>query len=188
MADELAAKLQRQRMSADGQAPGAKKAEPFNPYTAFPEFTRKQIKEYQTMFKKYDTSGDGFIDLMELKLMMEKLGHAQTHAGLKEMIATVDDDGDGQMSFREFLMIFKMAAAGELQLQGLKEIALASTVDVSKEGVGGAKNFFEAKEKAAQRGSDFEAEIKSEQEERRKEAEAAAARKAEFKKKMASFH
>ena len=38
-----------------------------------------------------------------------------------------------------------------MQLQGLKEIALASSVDVSKEGVGGAKNFFEARAKAAQR-------------------------------------
>mmetsp|Transcript_56853 Transcript_56853/g.78820 ORF Transcript_56853/g.78820 Transcript_56853/m.78820 type:complete len:188 (-) Transcript_56853:149-712(-) len=187
MADELAAKLARQRMSADGQAV-PKKAEPFNPYTAFPEFTRKQIKEYQNMFKTYDTGKDGFICLMELKLMMEKLGHAQTHAALKQMIATVDEDQDDQMSFKEFLMIFKLAAAGELELQGLKEIALASSVDVSKEGVGGAKNFFEAKDQAAKRGSEFEAEIKAEQEERKKEAEAAAARKAEFKRKMASFH
>jgi len=192
MSNELAAKLARQRLSADGEggagdASPVKRAEPFNPYTAFPEFTRKQIKEYQAMFKKYDTSRDGFIDLMELKMMMEKLGHAQTHAALKEMIAVVDDDNDGQMNFKEFLMIFKMAAAGELELQGLKEIALASSVDVSKEGVGGAKNFFEAKEQQANQMGAFEAEIKAEQEERKKEAAAAAERKAAFKAKMASF-
>uniref|UniRef100_A0A3Q3R9A4 EF-hand domain-containing protein n=1 Tax=Monopterus albus TaxID=43700 RepID=A0A3Q3R9A4_MONAL len=33
-----------------------------------------------------ETARDGFIDLMELKLMMEKLGAPQTHLGLKNMI------------------------------------------------------------------------------------------------------
>ena len=42
-----------------------------------------------------------FIDFMELKLMMEKLGEPQTHLGLKEMIKAVDEDNDGQISFRE---------------------------------------------------------------------------------------
>lgn len=35
---------------------------------------------------RYDAGRDGFIDLMELKLMMEKLGAPQTHLGLKNMI------------------------------------------------------------------------------------------------------
>ena len=38
---------------------------------------------------RYDTSNDGFIDVMELKLMMEKLGHPQTHVALKDMIKEV---------------------------------------------------------------------------------------------------
>ena len=38
---------------------------------------------------------------MELKLMMEKLGEPQTHLGLKNMIKEVDEDNDGQISFRE---------------------------------------------------------------------------------------
>uniref|UniRef100_A0A3B4EY64 EF-hand domain-containing protein n=1 Tax=Pundamilia nyererei TaxID=303518 RepID=A0A3B4EY64_9CICH len=43
---------------------------------------------------RYDTGKDGFIDLMELKLMMEKLGAPQTHLGLKNMIKEVDEDFD----------------------------------------------------------------------------------------------
>lgn len=39
--------------------------------------------------------------------MMEKLQAPQTHLGLKEMIAEIDEDNDGKISFREFLMIFK---------------------------------------------------------------------------------
>ena len=33
--------------------------------------------------------------------MMEKLGEPQTHLALKEMIRTIDEDNDGQISFRE---------------------------------------------------------------------------------------
>ena len=35
------------------------------------------------MFKKYDSSNDGYLDLPELKYMMEKLDQAQTHVALK---------------------------------------------------------------------------------------------------------
>ncbi len=42
-----------------------------------------------------------FIDFMELKMMMEKLGEPQTHLALKEMIRTVDEDKDDKISFRE---------------------------------------------------------------------------------------
>ncbi|XP_009323576.1 PREDICTED: EF-hand domain-containing protein D2-like [Pygoscelis adeliae] len=50
---------------------------------------------------RYDAGKDGFIDLMELKLMMEKLGAPQTHLGLKNMIKEVDEDLDNKLSFRE---------------------------------------------------------------------------------------
>ena len=50
---------------------------------------------------RYDASRDGFIDLMELKLMMEKLEAPQTHLGLKSMINEVDEDFDSKLSFRE---------------------------------------------------------------------------------------
>ena len=33
--------------------------------------------------------------------MMEKLGEPQTHLALKAMIKEVDEDNDGQISFRE---------------------------------------------------------------------------------------
>lgn len=50
---------------------------------------------------RYDVGKDGYIDLLELKLMMEKLGAPQTHLGLKTMIKEVDEDFDGMISFRE---------------------------------------------------------------------------------------
>jgi hypothetical protein len=49
---------------------------PFNPSVEFPEFSRKEIKDFEKKFKEFDTSKDGWIDEMELKYMMEKLGIA----------------------------------------------------------------------------------------------------------------
>lgn len=45
----------------------------------------------------------------------------------------------------QFLLIFRKAAAGELQESGLHVLARLSEIDVSTEGVKGAKSFFEAK-------------------------------------------
>lgn len=69
-----------------------------------------------------------FIDLMELKLMMEKLGEPQTHIGLKAMIKEVDEDHDGQISFREVseFLVIKMNCIFFISLCSfLKELVMA---------------------------------------------------------------
>ena len=60
----------------------------------------------------------------------------------------------------KFVLIFKKARDGTLQIEGLKTIA--QTCDVSTEGVKGAKSFFEAKANEISRASKFEQEIKGE--------------------------
>ncbi|XP_023693293.1 EF-hand domain-containing protein D2 isoform X3 [Paramormyrops kingsleyae] len=137
---------------------------------------------------RYDAGKDGFIDLMELKLMMEKLGAPQTHLGLKNMIKEVDEDLDNKLNFKEFLLIFRKAAAGELpEDSGLHALARLSEIDVSTEGVKGAKTFFEAKVKAINESSKFEAEIRQEQEEKKKQAEDKKQRQAAFKELKSAF-
>uniref|UniRef100_A0A8C4QF00 EF-hand domain family, member D2 n=1 Tax=Eptatretus burgeri TaxID=7764 RepID=A0A8C4QF00_EPTBU len=159
-----------------------------NPNAEFREFSRRQIKDMEAMFKRYDAGKDGFIDLMELKLMMEKLEAPETHLGLKNMIKEVDEDFDGKLSFREFLLIFRKAAAGELaEDSGLMALARLSEIDVSTEGVKGAKTFFEAKVQAVAEGSRFEAEIRAEQEEKRHEAEVKKQRRDAFKELQSAF-
>lgn len=64
---------------------------------------------------RYDTGRDGFLCLTELKYMMEKLGAPQTHLGLKAMIQEVDEDNDGQISFREFLLIFRFLHSSQIK-------------------------------------------------------------------------
>ncbi|XP_046326771.1 EF-hand domain-containing protein D2-like [Haliotis rufescens] len=188
--DELAQKLMRRNNINDGIEEGSlPSARVFNPYTEFKEFSRKQIKDFEATFKKYDVNEDKFIDLMELKRMMEKLGAPQTHVSLKNMINEVDEDNDSKISFREFLLIFRKAAAGELaEDSGLYELyANISEIDVDETGVRGAKDFFEAKIKTQTIQSKFEDEIRQEQEDKKREAEEAKERRQAFKAKREVF-
>ncbi|XP_033924473.1 EF-hand domain-containing protein D2 isoform X1 [Melopsittacus undulatus] len=174
------------RAAFEGSPGGGRRV--FSPASEFREFSRRQLRDMERLFRQYDAGKDGFIDLMELKLMMEKLGAPQTHLGLKNMIKEVDEDLDSKLSFREFLLIFRKAAAGELQEDsGLHALARLSEIDVSTEGVKGAKNFFEAKVQAIHDSSRFEEEIKAEQEEKKKQAEELKQRKAAFKELQSTF-
>ncbi|XP_006866817.1 PREDICTED: EF-hand domain-containing protein D1 [Chrysochloris asiatica] len=184
---ELSAQLSRRLHIQEGAA-RPRRCRVFNPYTEFPEFSRRLIKNLENMFKRYDAGRDGYIDLMELKLMMEKLGAPQTHLGLKSMIKEVDEDFDGKLNLREFLLIFHKAAAGELQEDsGLMALAKLSEIDVALEGVKGAKDFFEAKVQALSSASKFEAELKAEQDERKREEEERRVRRAAFQELKAAF-
>ncbi|CAN9515975.1 unnamed protein product [Ophioblennius macclurei] len=187
---ELGAKLVRRGQLNEGQGEHVQPSmKVFNPYTEFKEFSRKQIKDMEKMFKTFDTGKDDYIDLMELKLMMEKLEAPQTHLGLKNMIKEVDEDLDNKLSFREFLLIFRKAAAGELaEGSGLSVLAQLSEIDVSTEGVKGAKSFFEAKVQAISDSNQFEAEIRQEQEAKKKQAEEQKERRAAFKQLKSAFN
>lgn len=187
MADvELAQKLARREAVIErGEIPEPRVSEVFNPYT---EFSRKEIKEYEKQFKKFDVNEDQVLDFEELKRMMEILGAPQTHLTLKEMIKEVDEDFDGSISFREFLLIFKKARDGELNADdGLSALARLTSIDVDKAGVGGAKEFFEAKANELAKSSKFEEEIRQEQLERKKAEEERKARQAAFKEKANFF-
>eukprot|EP00057_Strongylocentrotus_purpuratus_P020067 XP_011674541.1 PREDICTED: EF-hand domain-containing protein D2 homolog [Strongylocentrotus purpuratus] len=127
--------------------------------------------------------------MMELKYMMEKLEAPQTHLGLKAMMKEADEDLDDMISFREFLLIFRKAAAGELmEDSGLNLLAQLSEIDVDEEGVSGAKNFFEAKIAVQTQEGKFHQEILDEQEERRQEAEVKKVRQQQFREKAALFN
>ena len=51
----------------------------YNLYSEFPEFSKKQLDHYMSLFILYDTEGKGKINLEGFKRMMEKLGFPQTH-------------------------------------------------------------------------------------------------------------
>merc|ERR1711874_164109 len=187
--NELFAMLQhREAVNQGVEAPQQKERLSKNVYMEFTEFTRKQIKELEKKFKQFCSPETQIIGLTELKFMMEKLGAPQTHIGLKAIIKEVDEDLDNALTFREFLLIFRKLAAGELagrdEDDGLLQLAKLVSVDVTDIGVGGAKNFFEAKIKIANQTNKFEDEIRQEQEENKQKMLEKKARQEEFKKKQ----
>jgi len=185
--NELSAILNRRQNLNDGLQV-AKRTAKVSVYTEFSEFSRKQIKEYETQFKTFNVSDTGRLTLEELKIMMEKLGAPQTHLGLKAMIKEVDEDDDGMISFLEFMLIFRKAAAGELKEDsGLGILAKQCEINVEEVGVGGAKDFFEAKIAAIRKTSKFEDEIREEQENRKREEEEKKQRQQSFKERAAMF-
>ena len=189
---ELAHILNRRKMINEALENGGKVKNPYKKvsvYTEFTEFSRKEIKYFSDKFSAYSSvSRTGNIGLEELKVMMERLGAPQTHLGLKSMIKEVDEDGDSEISFREFLMIFRKARAGELDLEsGLGQLASLSEVDVDVVGVGQATTFFEAKIAQVQQGSRFATEIKENEVERRKEEKEKLLRERRFKERAAIF-
>eukprot|EP01089_Gocevia_fonbrunei_P014595 TRINITY_DN4026_c0_g1_i1.p1 TRINITY_DN4026_c0_g1~~TRINITY_DN4026_c0_g1_i1.p1 ORF type:complete len:172 (+),score=59.80 TRINITY_DN4026_c0_g1_i1:91-606(+) len=151
----------------------------------FKELSIGELKEFEDMFFKYDMDKDGFLNLPELKYLMEKLNMPQTHLALKAMIKEVDEDNDGQMAYREFLLIFRYAKSGKLKHDGLKAIAASISVMSDKMGVGGGKSFFEAK--AAELNNNVAEKDKAYRDQKKKEMEDARARKSAFKDRAAQF-
>lgn len=53
----------------------------------------------------FDIDGDGTITIKELKEVMRSLGQNPTKDELKAMISSVDDNGDNEIDFEEFLIL-----------------------------------------------------------------------------------
>mmetsp|Transcript_40055 Transcript_40055/g.94980 ORF Transcript_40055/g.94980 Transcript_40055/m.94980 type:complete len:306 (+) Transcript_40055:81-998(+) len=66
--------------------------------------TKGSREELITIFNKYDTSGDGFLDADELRIALRAVGGADVSIeDCEEMIGSIDADGDGVISCEEFI-------------------------------------------------------------------------------------
>jgi len=54
------------------------------------------------MFREFDTSGDGFVDLAELQVALAKAGTPVSRQEAQEILTRVDENGDGQIDLSEF--------------------------------------------------------------------------------------
>ena len=57
-------------------------------------------------FFDIDKDGSGSIDMDELKKMMRNLGQDQSDAELAELVKSVDENNDGLIQLREFLLLY----------------------------------------------------------------------------------
>mmetsp|Transcript_155831 Transcript_155831/g.283453 ORF Transcript_155831/g.283453 Transcript_155831/m.283453 type:complete len:540 (-) Transcript_155831:272-1891(-) len=66
------------------------------------------------VFQMFDHDSDGSIDVNKLGAVMRQLGHDPTEAELQEMIAEVDEDGNGLIDFPEFLSLMDVKPSARM--------------------------------------------------------------------------
>lgn len=80
---------------------------------------RSAEKELQEAFELYDQDHDGKISVAELHLILTRLGEGCSEQDCAGMVKSVDADGDGFVSFKEFRTMMtnsKSAAAATTQI------------------------------------------------------------------------
>uniref|UniRef100_A0A182IY95 EF-hand domain-containing protein n=1 Tax=Anopheles atroparvus TaxID=41427 RepID=A0A182IY95_ANOAO len=75
------------------------------------ELSDEQRQDIKEAFDLFDSEGTGMIDTKELKVAIRALGFEPKKEEIKKMIAEIDKDGSGKLSFDDFvqLMTVKMA-------------------------------------------------------------------------------
>lgn len=70
----------------------------------------QEVAEHERIFKRFDANGDGKISSSELGETLKTLGSV-TLEEIQRMMAEIDTDGDGFISFEEFT-VFARANRG----------------------------------------------------------------------------
>ena len=74
--------------------------------------TLQYIAETRDIFDQFDRDGDGYITVEDLKGALLSMGKDLTDDELRQLISEADLDGDGKVSFKEFL---SMSAATKMR-------------------------------------------------------------------------
>ncbi|XP_045062791.1 troponin C, slow skeletal and cardiac muscles-like [Coregonus clupeaformis] len=67
----------------------------------------KSEEELGELFRVFDKNGDGYIDLEELKTILESTGEAITEDDIEELMKDGDKNNDGKIDYDEFLEFMK---------------------------------------------------------------------------------
>lgn len=70
-------------------------------------FRTNAMRNYQEVFDSIDVNGDGFVSRLELGRALDKLGLRYTSTELRSMVRLLDRNGDGRLSYREFVQLLK---------------------------------------------------------------------------------
>lgn len=84
------------------------------------DFRDEEIVKLKKCFKSLDSDGGGSIGLEELEVPLIGLGFAENREEVKDIMNSVDEDGNGDIEFNEFLTIIKNSVKDE-KLQKIYE-------------------------------------------------------------------
>merc|ERR1711892_24822 len=67
--------------------------------------TEEELQEYRDIFSFFDRDGGGSITTVELGQVMRTFGWTPTEGELQELIGEIDQDGNGCITFNEFVWL-----------------------------------------------------------------------------------
>ena len=67
------------------------------------ELTKKQVEAFREVFDLFDLNGGGTIDAEELEKALNSVDIMLTQAEIIDVLTVIDDDGNGEIDFDEFL-------------------------------------------------------------------------------------
>ena len=80
----------------------------------FRKFTKAQVSMFQDQFNICDADGSGEIDFDEMRAMLKGLGMEVDAEVLRRLMRSIDSDGNGNLSFTEFLEMMSAGKNGEM--------------------------------------------------------------------------
>ena len=66
-----------------------------------------KIAEYKEAFDMFDKDGSGTIDVGEIVKIMKNFGYPINKSEAQRMISEIDDNGDGELDFEEFVTLME---------------------------------------------------------------------------------
>eukprot|EP00930_Biecheleria_cincta_P068717 TRINITY_DN5649_c0_g5_i1.p1 TRINITY_DN5649_c0_g5~~TRINITY_DN5649_c0_g5_i1.p1 ORF type:complete len:1032 (+),score=208.77 TRINITY_DN5649_c0_g5_i1:94-3189(+) len=81
---------------------------PFRQFVAWVRRMKEaEIQEYIVQFKEFDASGDGVLDLAEIRGLLIAMGYTPLRSTIRGLIAAVDQNNDGTVDLEEFLDVME---------------------------------------------------------------------------------
>ena len=66
-----------------------------------------KLSEYKEAFDMFDIDHNGAISIQEISKIMKNFGNPMKEDEIKKMIKPIDSDGDGKVTFEEFVTLMQ---------------------------------------------------------------------------------
>jgi len=70
-------------------------------------FTEQEVDDFHEIFRLYDSTGDGTLDLDEVQALLRSLNMQISQKTMFETFKELDSDQSGTLEFGEFLLLMK---------------------------------------------------------------------------------